>query len=47
MSKSCLVQLLRNFEFDVVDPTKPWTSINYGIFMQYNMWLRVSKREEL
>ncbi|KAI9733771.1 MAG: hypothetical protein M1818_007185 [Claussenomyces sp. TS43310] len=39
------VELLRHFEFAIVDPTNPWTSINCGVFMQYHMWLRVTRRE--
>ncbi|CZR54663.1 related to pisatin demethylase (cytochrome P450) [Phialocephala subalpina] len=40
------VELLRNFEISVVDPTKaPWKSINKGFFLQSEMWLRAERRE--
>jgi len=41
------VELLRRFELEIVDPTKPWHSFNVGIFMQSEMWLRASKRDEI
>lgn len=37
-------QLLRHFDFQVVDPTKPWDSMNYALFMQRNMWTSVTLR---
>lgn len=30
---SCNPKLLRHFDLSVVDPTKPWNSVNVGIFM--------------
>ncbi|EXJ92137.1 hypothetical protein A1O3_00687 [Capronia epimyces CBS 606.96] len=39
------VQLLRNFEFSIVDPTKPWNSFNAGVFIVSDMWMRVTKRD--
>ncbi|PMD29002.1 pisatin demethylase [Hyaloscypha variabilis F] len=38
------VQLLRNFDFAVVDPTQPWKTYNVGLHMQSDMWMRVTKR---
>ncbi|KAK4442519.1 Pisatin demethylase [Podospora aff. communis PSN243] len=38
------VELLRYFDFQLVDPTKPWESKNYSLFMQKNMWLKVALR---
>ncbi|KAL5327503.1 hypothetical protein ACEPPN_005201 [Leptodophora sp. 'Broadleaf-Isolate-01'] len=40
----CIFELFRNFEFQVVDPTKPWKSHNSGLWMQSEMWLRVTER---
>lgn len=39
------VELLRNFEFTIVNPSEPWKSFNAGLFLQSNMWMRVTKRE--
>ncbi|KAH9212789.1 pisatin demethylase [Leptodontidium sp. 2 PMI_412] len=41
------VELLRHFEFSVVDPTNPWKSMCMGIFAQSEMWLLVTRREKL
>ncbi|KAK0644678.1 cytochrome P450 monooxygenase [Cercophora newfieldiana] len=38
------VELLRHFDFQIVDPTNPWESKNYALFMQRNMWVRVLLR---
>lgn len=39
------VELLRNFEISVVDPTRaPWKSVNKGFFLQSEMWLRAERR---
>lgn len=39
----CL-QLLRDFEFAVVDPSQPWKTSNVGVFIQNDMWMRITKR---
>jgi hypothetical protein len=39
----CL-QLLRNFDFAIVDPSQPWKTSNVGLFLQSDMWMRVTKR---
>jgi hypothetical protein len=41
-----LVQLLRNFDFEVVDPAKPWNSGNVGLWIQHGLWVRVTERVE-
>ncbi|KIW13508.1 hypothetical protein PV08_08696 [Exophiala spinifera] len=38
------VQLLRNFEMAIVDPERPWSSFNAGVFIVHDMWIRVTKR---
>ncbi|KAK2020401.1 cytochrome P450 [Colletotrichum zoysiae] len=38
------VELLRRYKFTVVDPTKPWKSLNYGIFLQSQFWIRGERR---
>ncbi|KAF2178823.1 cytochrome P450 [Zopfia rhizophila CBS 207.26] len=39
------VELLRHFDFELVNPGKPWVSVNYNLFMQDHMWLRITHRE--
>ncbi|KAF8848799.1 pisatin demethylase [Acephala macrosclerotiorum] len=39
------VELLRNFELTIVNPQEPWESYSAGIFIQSDMWLRMTKRE--
>jgi hypothetical protein len=38
-------QLLRQFDFQLVYPSNPWKSVNYGLFLQRDMWVSVSLRE--
>ncbi|WYZ46111.1 hypothetical protein EsH8_IX_000336 [Colletotrichum jinshuiense] len=40
------VELLRRFELVLADPTKPWHSICYGIFLQSQYWIRGYKRHD-
>ena len=37
-------QLLRSFEWEVVDPTKPWECRNVGIWIQKDLNVRVTER---
>ncbi|KAJ0304863.1 hypothetical protein COL516b_005640 [Colletotrichum fioriniae] len=37
------VELLRNFEFQISDPAKPWHSVNHNLFMQDNFWVMVTE----
>ena len=37
-------QLLRNFNFALTNPLKPFESICNGIHMQRYMWVRVTER---
>lgn len=41
----CCTKLLRRFDFSLVHPTKPWSSKNFTLFLQKEMWVRVTKRE--
>ncbi|KAK1490262.1 hypothetical protein CABS01_17140 [Colletotrichum abscissum] len=34
------VELLRRFDLVLCDPTRPWKSLNYGIFLQSQYWMR-------
>ncbi|KAF2809016.1 pisatin demethylase [Mytilinidion resinicola] len=38
-------ELLRNFDFSVVDPTRPWKSANVGLWMQSELWVEVTERK--
>ncbi|KAH8879491.1 pisatin demethylase [Thozetella sp. PMI_491] len=40
-----IVEILRRFDLVLIDPTKPWTSINAGVFIQRDYWVRAYKRE--
>ncbi|CCF37553.1 cytochrome P450 [Colletotrichum higginsianum] len=37
------VELLRNFDFQIMDPAKPWHSVNFNLFMQDNFWVKVTE----
>ncbi|KAH6651703.1 pisatin demethylase [Truncatella angustata] len=36
-------ELLRHFDFQLVNPTKPWESRSYSVFVEENMWVKVTK----
>ncbi|PMD31924.1 cytochrome P450 [Hyaloscypha variabilis F] len=38
------VELLRNFEFTLVDPVIPWKGFNAGLFIHSDLWMKVTKR---
>ncbi|KAH8902664.1 pisatin demethylase [Coniochaeta sp. PMI_546] len=40
------VELVRRFDFAIVNPEKPWQSRNTGIFLQSDYWVRGYLREE-
>ncbi|KAI3545263.1 cytochrome P450 [Colletotrichum abscissum] len=40
------IQLLRNFEFQILDPAKPWHSVNHNLFMQDNFWVKVTEHKD-
>ena len=37
-------QLLKHFDFTLIDPERPWFSLNYTIWFQKDMWVRVTER---
>ncbi|KAK3349723.1 cytochrome P450 [Lasiosphaeria hispida] len=37
------VQLLRNFDLQIIYPAAPWQSTNYSLFVQEKMWVRVTE----
>ncbi|KAI1445272.1 BcABA1, cytochrome P450 monooxygenase [Annulohypoxylon stygium] len=40
-------ELLREFDFQLVNPMKPWDSLSYSQFIEENMWVRVTKLETI
>jgi len=38
-------ELIRNFEWSIMDPTNPWKSGNVALWLQKDLWVRVSERE--
>jgi cytochrome P450 len=40
------VELVRRFDLSIVNPEKPWHSINTGIFLQSDYWVRGYLRED-
>ncbi|KAK3695739.1 cytochrome P450 monooxygenase [Podospora appendiculata] len=38
------VELLRVFDFQIVYPARPWTSVNRSLWLQQDMWVRVTER---
>jgi len=40
------VELLRNFDFGIVDPFKPVKSVCHGIFFQSEIWMCAFDREQ-
>ncbi|KAH6855442.1 cytochrome P450 [Chaetomium sp. MPI-CAGE-AT-0009] len=39
------VELLRQFDFQLVYPGQPWKNLSYGLFFQSDMWVTVALRE--
>ncbi|KAK4140506.1 Pisatin demethylase [Dichotomopilus funicola] len=39
------VELLRRFDFQLVNPSRPWKSANFNLFFQTEMWVSVVLRE--
>lgn len=42
-----LIQLLRNFDFYIANPRKPWDSRCYTVYVEENMWVRVTEKQKL
>lgn len=41
------VELLRRFDWSIVNSQKPWKSFCAGIFLQSDMWVRVTPRSTI
>ncbi|KAI8253820.1 Fumagillin dodecapentaenoate synthase [Colletotrichum sp. SAR 10_77] len=35
-------ELMRNFDFELANPVKPWDSYSYNVFVEENMWVKVT-----
>lgn len=33
---------MRNFDFELANPVKPWDSYSYNVFVEENMWVKVT-----
>jgi len=40
-----IFELFRNFDLEIVNPSRPWKSENVGLWMQSEMWVRVTERK--
>lgn len=38
-------ELFSHFDFSIVSPTKPWHSANFGLWVQSEMWVRITERK--
>lgn len=36
-------ELMRAFDFQLLNPTKPWDSVSYSVFVDTNMWVKVTE----
>ena len=40
-----IFEMMRRFEMTLVNPTHPWTTTCYGIFLQKDQWVTVRRRK--
>jgi cytochrome P450 len=40
------VEILRNFDLEIVNPDKPWDCEGRGVFLMKNFWVRVTERDD-
>ncbi|KAI1864025.1 uncharacterized protein JN550_009045 [Neoarthrinium moseri] len=40
-------ELLRLFDFQIANPTTPWESRSYSVFVEENMWVKVTKSSKV
>lgn len=38
-------ELLRRYNIILIDHSNPWNSVNAGILLQKEMWLRIARRD--
>lgn len=41
------VEVLRRFDVAIVDPTKTWTSVNWSVFINKEMFVKVTERKKV
>jgi len=39
-------EVFKNFDITIVNPTNPWKSLNYGLWLQKDMFVRVTERRK-
>ncbi|KAH8890719.1 hypothetical protein GQ53DRAFT_824441 [Thozetella sp. PMI_491] len=39
------VELLREFNIQIIDPQEPWEKFSYGIILISNFWTRVTSKK--
>lgn len=39
------VEILRNFDMEIVNPDKPWECEGRGVFLMKHFWVRVTERD--
>jgi hypothetical protein len=44
---NCWDQIFNRYDVTVMNPEKPWHSLAYGIFVQHDQWVRVTRRSDL
>ena len=45
-NRSATKQLLRDFNFQVINPKEPWVALHYHLFQITDMWMRVTPRSK-
>ncbi|KAK6834040.1 cytochrome P450 [Apiospora arundinis] len=39
------VQIMRNFDLESVNPSKPWVAVNHNVWLQSEMWVKLTERK--
>ncbi|KAF2104466.1 cytochrome P450 [Rhizodiscina lignyota] len=39
-----ICELVRQFDFQLINPTQPWTVANYSLFVHHDMWMKITER---
>lgn len=42
-----VVEIFNRYDVTVMNPEKPWHSLAYGIFVQHDQWVKVTRRSDL
>lgn len=38
-------QVFNRYDITILNPEKPWHSLAFGIFVQHDLWVRVTRRD--